>query len=69
VNVCPHPAEQQVRTIYYLLCGACKQVRLVNYCNYSADCHAQCTLAAVCVQPARAKFHAAVPLEVEPGLQ
>jgi len=69
MSACTHPADQQVRTIYYLLCGACKQVRLVNYCNYAVDCHPACTLAAVCVQPARAKFHAAVPLQVEPGLQ
>lgn len=69
MNACPHPAEQQQRTVYYLICGACKQVRVVYYCNYAAECHPQCTLASVCVQEARAKFHAAVPLAVEPGLQ
>lgn len=66
---CPHPADQQVRSVYYLLCGACKAVRLVNYCNYPQECHPECTLAAVCVQPARSKYHAQVPRQVEPGLQ
>lgn len=69
VNGCPHPADQQVRSVYYLLCGACKQVRLVSYCNYSKECHPDCALAAVCVQEARARYHAAVPLQVESGLQ
>ena len=69
MNACAHPAEQQQRSIYYLICGACKQVRLVYFCNYAAECHPACALAPVCVQPARAKFHAAVPLQVEPGLQ
>lgn len=67
-ETCPHPDDQVVRTVYYLMCGACKQVRMVSYCNYSDDCHPKCTLARVCVQPARAKFHAAVPLEVPPEL-
>ena len=69
MNACTHPEEQQVRSVYYLLCGACKAVRLVSYCNYAQECHPQCTLAAVCVQPARARYHAAVPLEVDPSLQ
>lgn len=68
MNACPHPDEQQVRTVYYLLCGACKAIRLVSYCNYPVDCHAKCTLAAVCIQPARANYHAQVPLAVEPEL-
>lgn len=68
MNACPHPADQQVRTVYYLMCGACKTIRMVTYCNYPVDCHAKCALAPVCVQPARAKFHAQVPLEVDPAL-
>jgi len=68
MNACPHPDDQQVRTVYYLLCGACKAIRLVTYCNYPVDCHPKCTLAAVCIQPARAKYHAQVPLAVEPAL-
>jgi len=68
VNACAHPDDQIVRTVYYLMCGACKQIRMVSYCNYSDDCHPKCTLAPVCVQPARAKYHAAVPLEVPPEL-
>jgi hypothetical protein len=68
MNACLHPDELQVRTVYYLLCGACKAIRLVTYCNYPVDCHAKCALAAVCVQPAREKYHAQVPLAVEPGL-
>ena len=68
VNACPHPDEQAVRTVYYLMCGACKRVRLVSYCNYAEDCHPKCTLAPVCIQPARAKYHAAVALEVPPEL-
>lgn len=66
---CAHPAEQQVRTVYYVLCGACQRVRLVSYCNYAKDCHPECALAPVCAQPARAKFHAAVPVRIEPGLE
>lgn len=69
MNACPHPEDQQVRTVYYLMCGACKAVRLVNYCNYAQDCHPACTLAAVCVQEARSHYHASVPLQVEPSLQ
>jgi hypothetical protein len=69
MSACAHPAEQQQRTIYYLICGACKQVRLVYFCNYPTECHPQCTLAPVCIQEARAHYHAAVPLQVEPGLQ
>ena len=69
MNACAHPAEQQQRTIYYLICGACQRVRVVSYCNYAAECHPECALAAVCVQEARKTFHAAVPLQVEPGLQ
>lgn len=65
---CPHPADQQVRTVYYLMCGVCKKIRIVTYCTYPTECHPQCTLAAVCVQPARARYHAAVPLAVEPEL-
>ena len=68
MNACPHPDDQQVRTVYYLMCGACKTVRLVTFCNYPIDCHAKCALAPVCVQAARAKYHAQVPLEVEPAL-
>jgi len=68
MNACPHPADQQVRTVYYLMCGACKTIRMVTYCNYPVDCHAKCALAPVCVQPARAKYHAQVPLEVDPAL-
>ena len=68
MNACPHPDDQQVRTVYYLMCGACKTVRLVTYCNYPVDCHPKCALAAVCVQPARDKFHSAVPLAVRPEL-
>jgi hypothetical protein len=68
MSACPHPDDQQVRSVYYLMCGACKQVRLVTYCNYPEECHPRCTLAAVCVQPARARYHAAVPLEVAPAL-
>lgn len=49
MNACAHPAEQQQRTIYYLICGACQQVRLVAYCNYAAECHPECALAPVCV--------------------
>jgi hypothetical protein len=54
MNPCPHPGDQQVRTVYYLMCGACKQIRLVTYCNYATECHPECTLA--------------VPLEVPPDL-
>lgn len=68
MNACPHPDDQQVRTVYYLMCGVCKTVRLVTYCNYSVACHPECALAAVCVQPARAKYHAQIPLAVEPAL-
>jgi len=63
-ETCLHPDDQAVRTVYYLMCGACKQIRMVSYCNYSDECHPKCTLAPVCVQPARAKYHAAVPLQV-----
>lgn len=69
MSACTHPADQQARSVYYLLCGACKAVRLVSYCNYAQECHPECTLAPVCVQEARARYHAAVPLEVDPGLQ
>lgn len=69
MNACAHPADQQVRTIYYLMCGACKAIRLVTYCNYSTDCHRECTLAPFCIQPARSKYHDNVTLAVEPGLQ
>jgi len=68
MTACPHPDDQQVRSVYYLLCGACKLIRLVSYCNYAVDCHPDCALAPVCVQSARQKFHAAVPLAVEPAL-
>lgn len=69
MNACPHPAEQQVRTVYYLICGACKAIRLVSFCNYAQECHAECTLPAVCVQEARARYHAQVPLQIDPELQ
>ncbi len=35
-ETCLHPDDQAVRTVYYLMCGACKQIRMVSYCNYSA---------------------------------
>ncbi|MFQ5696453.1 MAG: hypothetical protein ACE5HB_10730 [Terriglobia bacterium] len=66
---CPHPPEQQVRTVYYVLCGACKSVRQGSYCNYAKECHPDCALPAVCVQPARARYHSQVPLQVDFGLQ
>lgn len=69
MSACTHPADQQARSVYYLLCGACKAVRLVSYCNYAQECHPECTLAPVCVQEGRARYHATVPLEVDPGLQ
>jgi hypothetical protein len=68
METCPHPDDQQVRTVYYLLCGLCKKIRLVTYCTYPAECHPECTLARVCVQPARERHHAQVPLEVAPEL-
>ena len=68
MNTCPHPDDQQVRTVYYLMCGVCKTIRLVTYCAYPVECHPKCTLAAVCIQPARAKYHAAVPLQVDRAL-
>lgn len=68
MSACPHPDDQQVRTVYYLMCGACKNIRLVSYCIYATECHPKCTLAPVCVQSARARYHAAVPLEVAPAL-
>lgn len=68
MTTCPHPGDQQGRTVYYLMCGACKEIRLVTYCNYATECHARCTLAAVCVQPARQRHHAKVPLQVPPDL-
>ncbi len=68
MNACPHPDDQQVRTVYYLMCGACKTIRIVTYCAYPTECHPQCTLASVCVQTARATYHAAVPLAVDPAL-
>ncbi len=68
-TACPHPEDQQVRTVYYLMCGACKKVRVVYYCAYPVDCNPPCVLAPVCVQPARNRYHADVPLEVEPGLR
>jgi hypothetical protein len=68
MSECSHPNDQQVRTVYYLMCGVCKQIRLVTYCAYPTECHPQCTLAPVCVQPARARHHAGVPLEVPPEL-
>ncbi len=64
MNACPHPNDQQVRTVYYLMCGACKTIRLVTYCAYPVECHPQCTLGGVCIQPAREKYHSSVPLEV-----
>ena len=55
-------------TIFAL--GADKHLVGVTYfCNYPAECHPQCTLAAFCIQEARAKHHAGVSLQVEPGLQ
>jgi len=66
--VCTHPADQEQRTIYYLLCGACNTVRIVTYCNFAQECHPQCSVAPVCVQPARQRYHAEVPLAVEPVL-
>jgi len=68
MNACPHPDDQQVRTVYYLMCSACKTIRLVSYCAYPAECHPKCTLEPVCVQPARERYHARVPLAVEPAL-
>jgi hypothetical protein len=68
MSACPHPADQERRTVYYLLCAACNTVRIVTYCNYAQECHPKCTLAAVCVQPARSRYHANVPLQVEPPL-
>jgi len=68
MSACPHPDDQAVRTVYYLMCGACKQVRVVSYCNYSTECHPECQLAPVCVQPARQKYHSGVPLDVPPDL-
>ncbi|MFQ5817522.1 MAG: hypothetical protein ACE5H2_06150 [Terriglobia bacterium] len=65
---CAHPAAQERRSVYYLLCGACTAVRIVTYCNYSQDCHPQCSLADVCVQPARNRYHASIPLRVDPAL-
>lgn len=65
---CTHPEEQQARTVYYLMCGGCKAIRLVTYCNYPTECHSKCGLAPVCVQPAREKFHAAVSLAVDATL-
>ena len=65
MNACPHPDHQQVRTVYYLMCSACKKVRGVYYCNYASECHSACTLASVCMQEARARYHAAVPLAVD----
>jgi hypothetical protein len=61
---CIHRSDQQVRTVYYVQCGACGELLLVNYCNYSIDCHPSCVLAPVCVQPARQRYHAHVPLAV-----
>lgn len=69
MNDCLHAAEQRVRTVYYLMCGACKKVLVVTYCNYPVECHPKCALAAVCVQPARERHHAQVPLEVSAELQ
>ena len=69
MNACPHPDDQQVRTVYYLMCGACKTIRLVSYCTYPAECHPKCTLAPMCVQPARSRYHEQVPLAVEPALR
>lgn len=66
---CPHPADQERRSVYYVLCAACNRVRIVTYCNYARECHAHCTLAAVCVQPARARYFAHLPIEVEPALR
>lgn len=65
---CTHPADQERRTVYYILCGACNTVRIVTYCNYAQECHPRCTLASVCVQPARDRYHAPVPLAIEPAL-
>lgn len=69
MSSCPHPDDQQVRTVYYLMCSACQQVRLVNYCNYPTECHPKCTLAGVCVQEARGRYHADVPVEVDSSLR
>lgn len=68
VTSCSHPAGQQVRTVYYVLCGGCEKILLVSYCNYPTDCHPRCTLAPVCVQAARQNYHAQIPLEVPPNL-
>jgi hypothetical protein len=64
VNACSHPSEQQVRSVYYVLCGLCKTVLLVSYCNYAQECHPHCSLPGVCLQSARERYHAAVPLQV-----
>lgn len=66
--VCAHPAAQERRSVYYILCAACNTVRIVTYCNYSQECHPQCSLAEVCVQPARNRYHASVSLRVAPAL-
>ena len=68
VTSCSHPAGQQVRTVYYVLCSGCEKTLLVSYCNYPAECHPRCTLAPVCVQAARQNYHAQVRLEVPPHL-
>ena len=31
VTSCSHPAGQQVRTVYYVLCGGCEKILLVSY--------------------------------------
>ena len=64
MSVCQHPDDQIIRSIYYTLCGACKQVLIVTYCNYARDCHPDCTVASACVQDAREKHHADVTLMV-----
>lgn len=68
MTTCSHPPDQERRTVYYLVCAACNTVRLVTSCNYAQECHPQCTLAAVCIQPVRSRYHARVPLAVEPRL-
>ncbi len=65
---CRHPAEQRVRTVYYTMCGACKKILMVTFCNYASECHPDCALAAACVQNARQSYHAEVALAVPPDL-
>jgi hypothetical protein len=61
---CMHRSDQQVRTVYYVQCSACGDLLLVSTCNYSVDCHPSCALAPICIQGARQRYHAQVPLAV-----